>query len=89
MVLSDIRCLHAARAVLRVAGLLGVPTGVRDFASLDLETAPSSEHARMLLLHRKIFLPCSFFLSRAVGKTGLLLFDMCTLPLGQISRAFI
>ena len=43
--MSDISCLHAARAVLRVAGLLGVPTGVRDFASLDLETAPSSEHA--------------------------------------------
>ena len=43
--MSDIRCLHAARAVLRVAGFLGVPTGVRDFASLDLETAPSSEHA--------------------------------------------
>ena len=45
VVMSDIRCLHAARAVLRVAGLLGVPTGVRDFDSLDLETAPGSEHA--------------------------------------------
>ena len=43
--MSDISCLHAARAVLRVAGLLGVPTGVRDFDSLDLETAPGSEHA--------------------------------------------
>ena len=60
--MSDIRCLHAARAVLRVAGLLGAPTGVRDFASLDLETAPSSEHAygrRKKNLHCPMFSPDS------------------------------
>ena len=87
--MSDISCLHAARAVLRVAGLLGVPTGVRDFASLDLETAPSSETLYGTRKKERTWQKNLPVKKQHSWKTGLLLFDMCTLPLGQISPAFI